>query len=502
LTTGTAPPIPTADHSAADYRPTPCPPDTVTGIELPVTCGYLRVLESRSTPSTREIDLFVVRVSPTGIASPDPVITLGFDLPWTPNYPGIAPAADRLHREVVILSQRGSGRSAPSLVCTELEALHPSDSPDNAAEIVDIVRRDLFLAAVSACHDRLVSAGIDLSAYNLAESAADVEDLRLALGFDQYNLTATGSSSRIAFEVMRRYPDAIRSAILTSASAPQVDMFTAGIEGTRSSLAALATACAEDTSCATLFPDLEGAMASGLARLFDQPILVHDDYDAPVLLDDVALLHMARGGLSNAYLPNMPAAIYELIRDASAEKDAWLANVMTSWPILAQGFVAPSEPGEINTAPYLGDFSQGLLYSISCHDQLPFANREALIAGSTAEPWYRRAYVDSAFVETCQLWDVGVADGSAREAVTSSTPTLLLAGRFDPHGAPGFVRAAAEKLSTSWVVEIPSGSYNVLGMDHDCPRSIRNAWIDSPTTAPDTGCIEGMPPIRWAESLE
>ena len=44
-----------------------------------------------------------------------------------------------------------------------------------------------------------------------------------------------------------------------------------------------------------------------------------------------------------------------------------------------------------------------------------------------------------------------------------------------------------------YLVEIPNQSYNALGYT-ECPRAIRNAWIDAPTAAPaDTTCLQSIP---------
>ena len=69
----------------------------------------------------------------------------------------------------------------------------------------------------------------------------------------------------------------------------------------------------------------------------------------------------------------------------------------------------------------------GLQYTIACREQLPFVDRDALIELTSDEPWYRRAYVDTAFGEICGRWDVGVGDGSVNGPVSSSTPASLAA---------------------------------------------------------------------------
>jgi pimeloyl-ACP methyl ester carboxylesterase len=427
------------------------------------------------------------------------MIALGLDIPWTTNYPGVAPLAGRVHREVIMLAQRGSGRSDPSLVCTELEDLADVRLPaelDDPAKIVDFASKDAFLAAVKACHDRLVGEGVDLAAYNLVESAADVEDLRAALGIEAFNLITLGTASRIAFEVMRRHPEHLRSVVFDSPSVPQADMFTEAIVGTRASIGALSAACRRDPNCAAAYPDLEAAMATAMALLAATPIRA-TSIERDVLLDDVTVLRWMRTALASKEFGRVPSAIQQFADEANTvpPNGASASNVL-SWPILSHGYVGEGAPSEVSPGSWDGDFSHGLLYSIACHDHLPQLNRETLIEATMNQPWYRKAYLDSPFQEICELWDVGSGDGSASEPVVSSSPTLLLVGRFDPFGVPDLVREAADSLDGSWVVEIPAHSHNVLGYDNDpCPLAIRNAWVDAPTSAPDPSCVNEIPPV-------
>jgi pimeloyl-ACP methyl ester carboxylesterase len=493
-------PITTASQTSA-FRDEPCDPRLVGSIQLTVRCGVLTVPENRAQSAGRDLELLVVRVEPPGDPPPDPMIALGFDMPWTINYPGVAPMAERVGREVIILAQRGSAQSDPSLVCEEIDALSALGTDLttlDAADVVDAVERGPFLDSVRACHDRLADTGVDLAAYNLVESAADVEDLRTALGIDQYNLTAAGTSSRVAFEVVRRYPDHLRSVILDSPSVPTVDMFTEAVLGTSASLAALAEACAADPACNSDYPDLTGAMAAGMAAYAESPVATLSEADQGLLIDGATILRLARGGLSSGYVSHMPWAIHHYIKAATIEPGTAAANALAGgWPPLARGFVAESEPWDV-TDTLADHFSHGLLFSIACHDQLPFVDRDALLAATADEPWLGQAFLDSPFNEVCDLWDVGAAEPTVVATVSSSIPTLLLAGRFDPFGNPAFAREAAETLPNSWVVEIPSWSHKVLSDDQGCALSIRNAWIDDPVSPPDTSCVAGMPAIVFS----
>ena len=477
------------------YEPVDCPADAVRDITLDVSCGYLTVPEDRSASTTRAIRLLIIRVLPDEPPSPDPIIALGFDIPWITNYPGVAPLATRVHREVIMPAMRGSGRAEPSLVCTEIDELAKADLPlgDDPTKVVDRAPRDDFMTAVQACHDRLVAADVTLAAYNLAESAADIEDLRVALGFESFNLISFGTISRVSFEVMRRNPEHLRSVVFDSPTVPQVDMFTEAILGTRASLDAVSAKCQASESCDAAYPDLGGAMSTAMERLSAEP-LATSGFSHPVLLDDATTLRWIRTGLAGHFINDVPRVIHNLASGFTADI---VAGELSRWPILSLGYTEGASY-DVSPGSFEGDWSHGLQYSVACRDQLPFVDRDALIALTSNEPWYRRAYIDSPLAEICERWDVGVGDGSANRSVTSSIPALLLVGRFDPFAAPTVIREHTGSLATSWFVELPYG-HNVLGFDDECAWSVRNAWLDAPTSPPDIGCVAEIP--AWSFRL-
>lgn len=482
------PPSPSPFEKVA-YDPAECPTDAIRGITLQVSCGYLTVPEDRSASTTRAIRLLVVRVVPDEPASDDPMFALGLDYPWISNYPGVAPLATRVHREVIMPAMRGDGRSEPRLVCTEIEDLATAELPlgDDPAQVVDLAPRPAFMAAVRACHDRLTGAGVNLAAYNLAESAADVEDLRVALGFESVNLLTLGTMSRVAFEVMRRYPDHIRAAVFDTPSIPGVDMFTEAILGTRASLETIAADCLAEARCDAAYPDLAAAMAQAMTRLAAEPF-VHPHPIRPVLLDDVVTLRWLRTAMAAGQVAETPSYIESLAGGLTV--DDVMARTAT-FPILSLGY-AEGAPYDVSPGSWEGDWSHGLQFSIACHDQLPFVDRDTLLEVTADEPWYRRAFLESPFVEICERWDVGVGDSSTNEPVQSAIPSLLLVGRYDPFAIPAIVEEHTGGLSARWLVELPH-AHNVLGYDDGCARSIRNAWIDNPATAPDTACVTSLP---------
>ena len=165
-----AAPIMAQDNSVPHIEYTSCwmelPDGFVEGQD--VDCGYLTVPEDRTSNSSATIQLaFAILYAPAADVKPDPLIYLAggpggnavgelsawVDTPYVQD------------RNLILLDQRGTGYSLPSLNCPEKE--------DNADD------------ATQACRDRLIGEGVDLQAYNSAENAADVADLRVALGYEE-----------------------------------------------------------------------------------------------------------------------------------------------------------------------------------------------------------------------------------------------------------------------------------------------------------------------------
>jgi pimeloyl-ACP methyl ester carboxylesterase len=471
------------------FRQTPCPEDVTTVVLTPVTCGFLTVLENRSETDGDTIRLFVTRIQPPGAnPAPDPVLILGIDLGKTPDYAGFAPGAQRTNRELILIDQRGTGHSEPTLACPEVQRLGERLVGPRLSD--GELRADLR-SAVKACHDRLTGEGIDLSAYNLAESAADAEDVRRTLGIQRWNIASYGSASRIALEVVRRFPDHIRAMWLDTPQFPQVDELTLGISGTRYALSQIFADCASDRACSRRFPDLSNALREAVVRLDEEPVTVTvtdtpaagtAEHPIRVVVDGGAFLRAVRAMVSNIDLgmaPGVPALIYRAL-----EGDVDVVAYLLSEEPLCLGYqpVCGAQP-----------LFEGALFSILCHDEVPFVEASRLTGMAGGDPGLQDAYVASPYLDVCEAWDVGEASPLAHQPVSSDIPMLIYVGRYDAYGPLPVAEQAVASLPVSFLVDVPYRGHNVLGAD-DCYRNIRNAWIEDPTSPPDTSCIQEVPP--------
>ena len=428
----------TGSSSATAFHPTfkatPCPKEVTNLILTPATCGFLTVLEDRSKPDGRTIKLFAVRIEPPdGHPASDPVLDAD-DLGERPGWAGNAGMAQRVNREVILLDQRGLGLSEPSLACPEVSSL--------AEELIgsrlsDPATRQDLRSAVSACRTRLVAGGIDLSQYGLQQSAADIEDLRKALGIAHLNLTTHGTASRIVLEVVRRFPQHIRTVILDTPEFPQAADPIETVQGTREALGHLFADCAAQPACHGRFPNLSGAMREAVARLDRTPVsamvtgsgaAISAGHAIRVIVDGGAFLRAIRTMASFNDLglaSKVPATIYAALhRDVGT-----VATLLSNDPGLCVGYLPKCEAEH--------PLVEGAYYSILCHDDAPGAGSAQLAQMAGGDPGYLEAYVNGPYLSViCPAWKVGRAGPSASDAVTSNIPMLIYVAPYDAYGSP------------------------------------------------------------------
>ena len=489
-----------ASPSGSLFTPTfaeaPCPADVTAAVVDPPACGYLTVLEDRAKPAGRTIRVFVARIDPPGgTTTPDPLLLLGESLGAQVEYGGVAPAAARTHRSLFVVDMRGIGHSEPNLDCPEVRAVGPLLA---GLPLGDPTHGLTLAGAVTACHDRLTGAGIDLAAYDLAADAADVEDLRLALGIDQWDIGANGSASRIGFELAERFPDSIRALYADSPSVPSPDQLTVGPAALDSALARLAAACAGERTCARQVPDLPAAVDEAVAKLDAHPLIFDVDgipaatqlgRPIRVVVDGAALLRWIRASLGAEGGDNAGFVVRDVLRVLDGK-------LVATDPLVA---ALASDPGDcFGLYPGCARMTIGALYSIVCRDIRPTVDRAAIAQAVRGRAAWAQLFDPAVLLAPCDAWSVAPADlPLPSHSPTAGVRSLLMTGALDPFTIPSVQLAAAtagDPLAT--VLDVPNQSYNVLGYT-ECPRTIRNAWLDLASgPPPDTTCLGRLGPVN------
>ena len=482
--TGLPAATPTPTQVPARFEAANCMFDT-SSVSNQIDCGYLHVPEDRAQVNSSLIKLAVAIVrSSNPHPAPDPVVYLqggpGVDaLIYVASL--IDPFSGVLaNRDLIVFDQRGVGFSSPSLECPEtnnqfFEDIGQNLSPEEAQQH--------GIQAIQACHDRLVQAGINLSAYTSAASAADVNDLRVALGYPEWNIYGGSYGTRLALTIMCDFPGGVHSVILDSVWPPQVDEDAEAASGVERALDLLFERCAADAECNAAYPDLKTVFYDTVAQLDARPISIMPIRNQTrkvikVLMNGDNMISVILSMLySTDALPYLPKVIYEL-HDGHADRDAMFNAYWISWT-------------------FSGDFgSEGMQLSVVCGDEVSFSSAQAIAtANATVFSRLREAFDQGTFFSVCPTWDVKPAAAIENQPVVSDIPTLILAGDNDPATPPAWGKLAAQTLSNSHYFEFPWAAHGVIyGVSPaaSCAQSMMNAFVADPATAPDSTCINSL----------
>jgi pimeloyl-ACP methyl ester carboxylesterase len=473
----TASPLLSANRSEAPrFEKASCPFSFPSDVEI--ACGYLVVRENRQLLDGPTIRLAVAIIgSRSGHPAPDPVVFLtggpGQSAFESASLWFHTPFLDR--RDFILFEQRGTRYSEPWLDCPEINAAL-LDSFATASSLEEEVAGEAN--AAKACRDRLQRQGIDLSAYNSEASAADLEELRQVLGYDEWNLYAISYGTRLALTVMRDHPVGLRSVILDSVYLPQASFYEEFTPKAMQTFDALFAACASDVDCQAVYPDLERTFYDTVARMNDSPVplFIHiPPYDLILTGDDWAAMLFDVCYESQA-LPFVPFLIYQVHE----------GNYDVLPPLIEQVF------------PILTSFSRGMYYSVQCSEEAPFNTPEAVADAIAAYPGLGDFSPFRSDLAICDVWGLDSYDVAKNLPVYSDVPTLVLSGEYDPITPPRWGQLATETLSNSFFYEFTGLSHSITL--HACPRDVALAFIENPTCLPVIDCMNEVNRLHFITS--
>lgn len=472
-----APAAPTSAATKASFAPADCKFEKPSGVD--VSCGYLTVPEDRGSAGGKTIKLHVaVFKSTSKNPAPDPVVYLeggpgGHSLETVPlTYERwFAPFAE--DRDFIMLDQRGIGYSEPSLDCPELlDLYYETLDKDISAE----ESSKLNTQAALKCRDRLAGQGVNLAAFNDHENAADLNDLRIALGYEQWNLYGISYGTQLALTTMRDFPQGIRSVVLDSTVPLQTPVDLDVPANADRALNTLFDGCAKDAACNQAYPNLKDKLYGLVDQLNQKPVTeeVSDSSSGKqykVLLNGDTLLSTVFNALYvSAYIPLLPKAIDNASKGAD------------------YSFLARLVLDNVDQQKY---FSPGMFFSVKCNEEIPFITRDAVAAASDKFPQQDDVFDQTSFFDICPKWGAKQSPASINDPVKSDIPTLVLSGEYDPITPPSYGKLAAETLSKSHYFLFPGLGHGTSVAD-PCPLGIAKSFLNAPTKEPDSSCIKDM----------
>jgi len=457
------------------YAPGACPMPVLPDPQI--QCGTVTVPENRADPTGAQVHLAVARVlSPSPDGAGSPVVRLtggpGFGSLQTQNSANGKNTNPLLARhDLIYIDQRGTGYSQPSLDCPERDD----------AVWTDLGRSDTYpteYAAIStsiqACQQRLEAAGVDLTAYDTVSNAADIADVRVAMGIPSWTLTAVSYATLLTQEIMRSHPEGVRAVLLDSVVPPDYTAPEQQVDSANRAFDTLFTGCEQSPTCNAAYPNLRDRFAATLASYDQNPFVttIKDRAGTPhaVSINGGELL----AGIFNTMyttkqIPTVPALI-QLMENRN--------------PALQTGF----EQGFAQ----IFDSAEGLYYSVDCRDRLHDATTADVAAVVAANPDFGFLYELNSLAG-CATWNNGAADASFNQLVSSDIPTLVLAGSYDPITPPSGSKRVADHLSHATYVEFDGTGHGVF-RTNSCADQLVLSFVAEPSAPLDTSCVSTIGP--------
>jgi pimeloyl-ACP methyl ester carboxylesterase len=410
------------------------------GVKRAAKCGVVEVPENPDQPDGRRLQLAVAIVPAETRTHDDPIVPLmggpGEDAISAAEYylSTIGPLLQ--DRDLLLIDQRGTGKSN-ALRCKLYD-------PQNARRSL----RDLFPAeAVKRCAKEL-STRADLTQYTYPNLARDLEHVRRTLGYGPLNITAGSYGTRSAQVYLRMYPQSVRTVYLGSVVPLDVETPLTMAKTAEAAREKTFDACAADSACRAAFPNLPQEFEA-IGRQLDA---------GKTPLDRGRVAEWFR---SLTYRPYSATDLPWLIHRAHAG----------DWKPIEQGILENAAGGD-------SALSFGLLFSITCNDDVAFITEQA-IARET-QGTFLRDYRVRQQQGACHEWPKNPRP-TDRTPIKTAVPTLFVSGDsdaatplwFTERVAAGFSQRAeviaAGQGHTEWS-ECVAGFYERLVRD----GSVRN----------------------------
>ena len=432
--------------------------------------GILEVPENRQNPNARTLNLvYKVLKAKKADSTKAPLVylqggpggaTLFMEEFWK-NHPL------RNDRDIVLMDQRGTGASEANCV-------------DMGSAIFAIVRQDLdskkesraLDSIFNQCKETINQKGVDLAGYTSKENAADFEDLRKDLGYEQWNLFGVSYGSRLGLTIMRDFPNSVRSSIFVGVYAPDSQLFGELVVNFEKSLFEVLRRCEQSEKCNSRYPHLKHRLLKTLRKLKSEPL--HLDYDSkPFVLnrrDALLILHQSLYSRhSIAYIPEIIEALEKgkLEPIINALKRIEFIYKLVNWP---------------------------MNNSVMAYEELPFLDSLEInnVLGKSELEFDITTF--EGFTSLSD-WHPYRAPALENHPVISTIPTLLVSGGLDPVTPPRYAGKALKHLEKSYRVIFSDESHELFT---PCFFEITEDFLNHHAQRPDTACSSERKPIEWS----
>lgn len=426
-------------------------------------CATFTVAENPADPNGNTIALYVARIkslSPAPAADPLVLVAGGPGGSAVEMYLNLGRAFASVldERDILLVDQRGTGRSQPLTCSSDLSSLEDELSIEESRK------------TAAKC---LAELDGDPRFYTTSVAVGDLEALREVAGYDQLNIYGVSYGTRVAQHYLRRFPERTRTLVLDGVVPPTLALGPGIAVNAQTTLDSIFARCAADSNCMAAFPTLAADFAALGERLrSDPPVVAYSDpttgEPSELKLQYSTLAVVAR---LLSYAPETASLIPYTLQQAANANYASLTSQAVN---ILQSLSSTLTYGMHNAvmcsedAPYIGAFDKAAL-----------------------EQTYLGANQTESIIAICEEWPLGIVDDDIKAPLQSAKPVLLLSGEFDPITPPEYAEQAAAGLTNSHHFVAPGQGHGVIA--RGCiPRLVAQFFADADIAAvveAEDGCI-------------
>jgi pimeloyl-ACP methyl ester carboxylesterase len=451
---------------ASSTEPSSC---RLRGIEHDALCGSVQRALDPARPQGPQIEVhYAVLPALARNKRPDPVFFFagGPGQSAIEIAPQVAAMLARFgnRRDIVLIDQRGTGRSAPLLCEAEAPALP-------LGELFDPDRQRERIATCLVALKRLPYG--DLRFFTTPLAVQDADAVRAVLGAERIDIVGVSYGTRAALEYQRQFPGRVRRAVIDGVAPPDMALPASFSTDNQAALDALFSACEADAACAAREPRLRERWRDLLVSLPRSVSLRHPltgRVERLTVTRDV-LLGLVRGPL---YAPALAAALPAAIGESTHGRFDPLAG-------LAQAL-----GGRRGV-----QIAAGVHFSIICSEDVPriesFTEKPGVDFGDSFARLYR---------DVCSDWPRGDVPAAFYTLPAAPAATLVLSGGLDPATPPRHGERVSRALGAkARHVVVPNAGHGVMALG--CMRDVLYRFVDAASDdealAVDAGCVTGIP---------
>ena len=477
------------DQNLGKFREAECPFPLPEGVILGenFTFGYVTMPELHSQPNGRTIELAVAIFPSTSEEhAPDPLVmnTAGPGKSNMDNFiPQIAGGLGAYilpQRDIVIIELRGLRYSTPFLSLDEVREakLSVMDQNLSPSETMAVLKKALL-----ASRERFEGEGVNLSAYNNIETAADIAVIMENLGYEKFNMAGSSAGTMVAQHVIRDYPDRVRCGILDAGLPLDQSIILNYVPSIVNCLKNYFEECRNTPDCNEAFPNLEERFLGLLESLNQNPVML--DLTDPV--SGQAFSYAMNGYrlaenvfLQTFYSTQIPFLIGQLLNgDYSTLINQLNYSLIPNYFADGLGLtIFTTESGSYS----LSDIDYDPVYQIF--------NEGVSMSGMGAEY----------FLEVNKIFNLSKLDPERIQyPEPRDVPVIVLNGIYDPVIPEKYDVVMKEDLNNCYIYRFDGVPHSAFDNATQCVLPMFLQFINDPSKAPDSSCMENYKQVYRVE---